>query len=180
MATARDRLLEAALTEFARRGYDGAVTRDILDAASVTAPSLYHHFGSKAGLFTAVAEQVMDRVVGAMEDALAGNATAADRLDAILVASVRLQARHPELPRFVVVAPLDLARHPELAEAAPQMNRLGEFFHEQLGDSVGDVALTLIYGLSRFAAHQKPGAFANTVEAVRRLVRGDLVGETEA
>jgi AcrR family transcriptional regulator len=50
----REKLLEAAATLFAESGYDGVTTRQILERAGVEAPSLYHHFGSKLGLYRAV------------------------------------------------------------------------------------------------------------------------------
>ena len=50
----REKLLEAAAALFAESGYDGVTTRQILERAGVEAPSLYHHFGSKLGLYRAV------------------------------------------------------------------------------------------------------------------------------
>lgn len=50
----REKLLDAAATLFAQSGYDGVTTRQILERAGVEAPSLYHHFGSKLGLYRAV------------------------------------------------------------------------------------------------------------------------------
>lgn len=177
----RDALLHAAKAEFAERGYDAASTREILRHAGVTAPVLYHHFGNKAGLFRAVAEHVMDLVVGEFERAVTPGAGFEANLDAILVASAALQARDPQLPRFVVAAPLDLARHPELVEAEREMGRL-RVFVEQLcrRERAAElpprlavrVVLTLIYGLSRYAATLAPAEFTPTVDAVRRQLLG--------
>ena len=50
----RASLLEAAAALFAELGYDAVTTRQILERAGVEAPSLYHHFGSKLGLYRAV------------------------------------------------------------------------------------------------------------------------------
>lgn len=50
----RGKLLGAAASLFAESGYDGVTTRQILERAGVEAPSLYHHFGSKLGLYRAV------------------------------------------------------------------------------------------------------------------------------
>jgi AcrR family transcriptional regulator len=50
----RDSLLAAASALFAEFGYDAVTTRQILERAGVEAPSLYHHFGSKLGLYRAV------------------------------------------------------------------------------------------------------------------------------
>lgn len=52
--SAKDRLLLAA-TNLMNEGQDFS-TRDVLSAAKVTAPTLYHHFGNKQGLMDAVAQ----------------------------------------------------------------------------------------------------------------------------
>lgn len=56
---------------FARSGYGAVALTEITQGAGVTKGALYHHFGSKAGLFRAVVEQVQhgvaDRVAAAAE-----------------------------------------------------------------------------------------------------------------
>ena len=47
----REQILDAALALFAQKGYAAATVREIVDAAGITAPSLYYHFGSKEGLY---------------------------------------------------------------------------------------------------------------------------------
>lgn len=47
----RQQILDAALGLFAQKGYAATTVREILDAAGVTAPSLYYHFGNKEGLY---------------------------------------------------------------------------------------------------------------------------------
>ncbi|MDY6867614.1 MAG: TetR/AcrR family transcriptional regulator [Chloroflexota bacterium] len=48
------RLLDCALLLFSQRGYHAVSVRDIVDAAGVTKPTLYHYFGSKRGLLDAL------------------------------------------------------------------------------------------------------------------------------
>ncbi|ANQ86076.1 TetR/AcrR family transcriptional regulator [Azoarcus olearius] len=57
----RERLLAAALQAFTRLGFDGAGLRLIAAEAGCDASMVAHHFGSKAGLWRAVAEQVVLR-----------------------------------------------------------------------------------------------------------------------
>lgn len=64
----KDRLLDEALHLFARQGVDAVGVQEVVDAAGVTKPTLYHHFGSKDGLVKAL----VDRGFGALNRALDG------------------------------------------------------------------------------------------------------------
>jgi AcrR family transcriptional regulator len=54
--TVRTRILETAAGLLAQSGDGDVSTRAICDAAGVTAPTLYHHFGDKDGLLAAVVD----------------------------------------------------------------------------------------------------------------------------
>jgi AcrR family transcriptional regulator len=58
----RQRLVTAARTLFAERGYAGVGTEQIVQAAGVTRGALYHQFRDKAALFAAVAETVQAEI----------------------------------------------------------------------------------------------------------------------
>ena len=53
----RDRLLAEALRLFATRGYEAVGVQEIVVAAGVTKPPLYHHFGSKEGLLKSLLQE---------------------------------------------------------------------------------------------------------------------------
>jgi AcrR family transcriptional regulator len=50
----RQRILQAAAQVFAQEGYARATTRALADAADVNEVTLFRHFGSKQGLFSAI------------------------------------------------------------------------------------------------------------------------------
>lgn len=52
----RDHLITVALRLFASQGYTAVGVQEIVATAGVTKPTLYHYFGSKEGLLTAVLE----------------------------------------------------------------------------------------------------------------------------
>ena len=54
--TVRTRILETAAGLLAQSADVDVSTRAICDAAGVTAPTLYHHFGDKDGLLAAVVD----------------------------------------------------------------------------------------------------------------------------
>jgi AcrR family transcriptional regulator len=76
----RERLLEAAMRLFATKGYAATSVRDIVSAAGVTAPSLYHHFGNKEGLFLAIMRVGQSRFDAAQQEVLAAGGSVAVRI----------------------------------------------------------------------------------------------------
>ena len=58
MKTNKDEILNAALTVFSQKGYDGALLRDISASLGITKPALYKHFESKEALWNAMIEYV--------------------------------------------------------------------------------------------------------------------------
>lgn len=72
--TARARLLRAALQGFGAQGYEPVAVAALAAEAEVTTGSLYHHFGSKRGLYLLVREEAERRVLDRMEGAAAARA----------------------------------------------------------------------------------------------------------
>ena len=70
-SSARGRLATEALAAFGAQGYDGVAVGELARAAGVTTGSLYHHFGSKLGLYAVVREEVERRLLDRMEGAAA-------------------------------------------------------------------------------------------------------------
>ncbi|MFW8595008.1 helix-turn-helix domain-containing protein [Cribrihabitans neustonicus] len=68
-AAMRERLIAAARSLFAEKGYAGTSTPEIVRAAEVTRGALYHHFDGKEALFRAVAEAEAHAVTQAIEAA---------------------------------------------------------------------------------------------------------------
>lgn len=68
----REQILTAARKEFAAKGFRGATTRSIADAAGVNVALLSHYFGSKAQLFEATLE-LIDELGAEMHEILAGD-----------------------------------------------------------------------------------------------------------
>jgi AcrR family transcriptional regulator len=81
----RAKLLVAARELFAKRGYAGAGTEEIVRRAKVTRGALYHHFADKRDLFRAVHESLEVEGVERIAAALAG-AGADDPVEAMKVA----------------------------------------------------------------------------------------------
>lgn len=61
-SSGKNRLMDAAKELFAQYGVDEITVAQILDASGVKAPTLYHHFGGKEGLYVAWAVTVLNQL----------------------------------------------------------------------------------------------------------------------
>src|SRR5262245_52346110 len=86
-SSSKGRLALAALKEFGARPFDEVTVGELAAAAEVTTGSLYHHFGSKLGLYAFVREDVEQRLLDRIEGAIAGSASS-DRSAAVIAALV--------------------------------------------------------------------------------------------
>jgi AcrR family transcriptional regulator len=93
----RTQLLDVALDVFARQGFHGTSMNDVADAAGVTKPVLYQHWGSKRELYLAVLEEAGHRLVDTIAKATAPAATGHDKVRAGFEAYFRLIA-HDRAP----------------------------------------------------------------------------------
>jgi AcrR family transcriptional regulator len=125
----RDRLLAAGLELFSRSGFAATTVEDLVAAAGVTAPALYHHFGTKAGLYVAVAEQVYQAVLDRHEEMLAGASSFAEAIDGLMELAVVMRREQPLLSPMFLSVVIDTQRNPELrAQLQPTLRTLRRFF----------------------------------------------------
>jgi AcrR family transcriptional regulator len=82
----KGRLALAAVQEFGARRFDEVTVSELASAARVTTGALYHHFGSKLGLYAFVREDVERRLLDRMEGAIAASTPASDRAAAVTAA----------------------------------------------------------------------------------------------
>lgn len=95
-AERRLQLLEVARAVFAARGYDGASLELIAEAAGVSRPIVYSHFGDKQGLFEAVVGGEIARVREVVTAALAAPGRPQEILERGLRSFFGYVREHPE------------------------------------------------------------------------------------
>ena len=81
----KGRLALVAVREFGSRPFDEVTVGELAAAADVTTGALYHHFGSKLGLYDFVRADVERRLLDRMEGAMAASAPS-DRPAAVMAA----------------------------------------------------------------------------------------------
>jgi len=100
-ASASERILAAALAEFADRGFEGTSTTEIARRAGVTQPLVHYHFTSKDELWKAAVARAFSRLRGVFEGTEEEPADPLERMKAVLRRYVRFSAAHPEMARLM-------------------------------------------------------------------------------
>jgi AcrR family transcriptional regulator len=109
-SSTRERILDAAESLFADRGFEGAAMRDIAAGANLNPASLYNHFTSKQALFEAVLERGL-RPLFVVLDALEIVDWSPESLDAATDTFIEQLARQPRLPALLEQEALSGGRH---------------------------------------------------------------------
>jgi AcrR family transcriptional regulator len=164
----RERVLAAAMSAFAERGYEGASMSAIARDAGVTKSVIYDHFPSKADLHKALVEQqarALDTAVAVAVEAKAGE-SADKRLRAGVDAYLRFVEEHPAawalLLRDPPADPELLAFHADLEGRARRAmgrligsDRVSDPVRRQRKDMRAEMLRTSIAGLARWW-HEHP------------------------
>jgi AcrR family transcriptional regulator len=82
----KGRLALAAIKEFGARAFGEVTVGELAASADVTTGALYHHFGSKLGLYAFVRHDVEQRLLDRMEGAIAASAPGSDASAAVMAA----------------------------------------------------------------------------------------------
>jgi AcrR family transcriptional regulator len=91
-ALRRRQLLDVALEVFATRGFHATSMNDVADAAGVTKPVLYQHFGSKRDLYQHLLDDVGAQLQATIVESVAGAATPHAQVEAGFLAYFRFVA----------------------------------------------------------------------------------------
>ncbi|WP_404478554.1 CerR family C-terminal domain-containing protein [Novosphingobium sp. BL-52-GroH] len=82
----RQLMIEAAISVFGDRGFDGASTRMLVEPCGASPAAIQYYFGGKAGLYRACAEHIADHAWGKIEaDAKAFDALSLDAGQDVLI-----------------------------------------------------------------------------------------------
>jgi len=87
---------------FGLRGYGSTSVRELVEAAGVTKPTLYYHFGSKEGLFLTVANELLADLDALVSRALQEPGGLAEKLERLLLDNVGFASDNPDAVRFLM------------------------------------------------------------------------------
>jgi TetR/AcrR family transcriptional regulator len=92
-----DRILDAALTQFGRRGYEATSLDALAAELGLTKQAILYWFPSKEALLDAVVVRSADDLRVALEAALAGTAPGLGRIEVVMATVFRFAVRRPAL-----------------------------------------------------------------------------------
>jgi len=129
LPTSREKILDVAEARFAQRGYAGVGLREVAEAAGLGKSSLFHHFPSKAALYGAVLDRVLERIELRMNRALSATGDVRARISDAVVGLIDTLAEDPPAARLLLrtvfedddVSPTEA---PELAAADRRLEAL--------------------------------------------------------
>jgi TetR/AcrR family transcriptional regulator len=97
----RSTIVEEAIRQFGREGYQGASLDQIATAVGVRKQTLLYYFNSKDALLEACLTAAAERLASDIASALEGMETYWDRAEAVIHAVFRLAEGWPEFPMFI-------------------------------------------------------------------------------
>ena len=120
----RERILDAAIKVFARRGYHGSRISDIAREAGIAYGLVYHYFENKEEILRSIFEQRWGGFLEALEGIAAEDTPAQQKL--VSVAALILNAYRVR-PDWVKVLVIEIQRSARFAEPG-QRRAFGQFF----------------------------------------------------
>jgi len=99
----RERILSAAISVLAERGFHRTKIKDIAQEAGVADGTIYLYFKNKDHLLIDLFEEVMSRALNLFEEALKDKERADQQLEAFLLTHLRIVELEPEVAQIISV-----------------------------------------------------------------------------
>lgn len=155
----KQRILEAAKHEFAHRGYAGARVDEIAERSEANKRMIYHYFGGKEKLFTAVLEQAYLDIRSAERELHLENLAPKEALKVLVTFTWKYYLENPEFLTLVNSENLHKAVHLEASSVL---------------DTLRDPFVSMIDGV--LARGVESGDFREDVDPVQLLITIAAIG----
>lgn len=131
----RQRILDAGMAVFSRKGYRDAAVDDIAAESQTSKGGVYFHFPNKQAIFLALLERMGSLLIDKVEEAMAREQEPLARGDAALLTVLRTFSGHRALARLFLVEAMGAGR--EFTEAMMAMHgRFTALIRRHLDDAV--------------------------------------------
>ncbi len=146
---------------FAERGYDATSVREIVEAAGVTKPTLYYHFGSKQGLAEALLTKPMKQFVAALRDLISSESDPIKLVRAMFANFIQFMAHEPDRSRFLYA----ICFGPQNSSLRDEMHLFGEAIEAATADCSSRLAEAGLIDRAR-------------IDACSQVIRGLIMSST--
>jgi AcrR family transcriptional regulator len=179
----RERILDAAFSAFAKRGYRETAVDDIAAAAETSKGGIYFHFPSKEAIFRELMQTTADKLVARVERAVAQETEPVAKAEAALRTVLATFAGHRTMARVLF---LDLAGAGRAFQAETNQlhDRFAQLIKGYLDESVEtgaipplDTEITSVvwFGalnevVARWLLAEKPGPLEDSYPALREVL----------
>jgi AcrR family transcriptional regulator len=103
MLSTRDRILDAALSVFAGKGYHGATVDDIVRASATSKGAVYHHFPNKEAVFVALVDAFTERLAAGVASVISSRQGALAKVEGALTAALSTFRDNERLARLILL-----------------------------------------------------------------------------
>lgn len=138
----RTRLIEVATQLFATHGYDAVGVQQIVEAAGVTKPTLYHYFESKRGLLDAVVEDKASELLHQLKKVTVYQQDITASITALFTFYFGYARQHPTFYRMVLsmwFAPTSSEYYLTIADLQQRQFLLIEYMFQQAAEQHGNM-----------------------------------------
>lgn len=117
----QERILNAALKEFAQKGYENASTNEIVKSAEISKGLLFHYFNNKKELYLFLYNHFVEVLMEEFFNELDfSQRDIFERLKSLMILKSKLMVRHPEVFDFMMSASMEASE--EVKEALNSTN----------------------------------------------------------
>lgn len=112
----RQRILDSAMSVFIKSGYSNARLEDIAASAGVTRGAVYHHFGGKPEVYTALVNERFKEATAVFSEIMKGDGTPSEKLRALIAETLSLLENSEEYRKVQELVLFRTAYVPELED----------------------------------------------------------------
>ncbi|MDO8361913.1 MAG: TetR/AcrR family transcriptional regulator [Actinomycetota bacterium] len=140
-ADTREQILAVSAALFAQRGIAGTTMRAIAAGCSIKAASLYHHFASKDELVAEIMMRSSAHVVALYDEIRAAELPPAERVEALMRATLRNFREHRQEARMFYENPAYVATAPLLQKVRDEALANDALWVQAIDDAIADGTL---------------------------------------
>jgi TetR/AcrR family transcriptional regulator len=131
-ALSKEKIIKAAITEFALKGLDGARVDEVARRSGINKTLLYHHIGNKDRLFTAALEATYQTIRERQRDFLARQLDPETGVRELVHLLMAIWVEHPEYGKLLASENFHGGKHVKRSKLIGEM-------YQQLVDTLNDL-----------------------------------------